>query len=205
VPNFNAKSSMWINVRSACNTSFALRTQMKNAAANVLRKTWLIYKYTIGWYPATDASTRPRFALTSESSFEPFTGTFCYVTFRWRYKCYKCYNNCKLLRRQLIWSMLFIQMSSKSIRLAAKYTACAAGRLLFQHKHYNVAYTRCQMLKYPSFSMFFPSLVCIYLGYFKTDISGIGQALFFHLILISQSFTSFHSCQFLFYLTCVYE
>jgi len=41
----------------------------------------------------------------------------------------------------------------------------------------------------PSLSLFFSSLVCIHLGYLSTDISGIDQALSFHLTHISLSFT----------------
>jgi len=41
----------------------------------------------------------------------------------------------------------------------------------------------------PSLSLFLSSLVCIYLGYLRTDISGIDQASSFHLTHISLSFT----------------
>jgi len=44
-------------------------------------------------------------------------------------------------------------------------------------------------LKNPSLSLFLSSLVCIHLGYLRTDISGIDQASSFHLTHISLSFT----------------
>jgi len=37
--------------------------------------------------------------------------------------------------------------------------------------------------------MFFSSLLCIHLGYLRTDISGFNQAPLFYLIYISLSFT----------------
>jgi len=43
--------------------------------------------------------------------------------------------------------------------------------------------------KNPSLSLFLSSLVCVHLGYFRTDISGIDQASSFHLTHISLSFT----------------
>jgi len=48
------------------------------------------------------------------------------------------------------------------------------------------------MMQYELFSLFtlpFSSLVCIHLGYLRTDISGIEQASSFHLTHISLSFT----------------
>jgi len=54
-----------------------------------------------------------------------------------------------------------------------------------------------------SLSLFLSSLVCIHLGYLRTDISGIDQASLLHLIHIPLSFSpSFYSCHFIFYFTC---
>jgi len=52
-------------------------------------------------------------------------------------------------------------------------------------------------LKLHLFYCSFPNLVCIHLGYLRTDISFIDHASLFHLILISRSL---RSCQFLFLL-----
>jgi len=57
----------------------------------------------------------------------------------------------------------------------------------------------------PSLSLFLSSLVCIHLEYLRTDISGIDKVSSFHLTHISYHSPLYHSRQFLFYLTCVYE
>jgi len=51
-------------------------------------------------------------------------------------------------------------------------------------------------------SLFLSSLVCIHLGYLRTDISGIDQASSFHLTHISLSLTVISFTPILLYLTC---
>jgi len=67
---------------------------------------------------------------------------------------------------------------------------------------------QASLRSYPSLSLFISSLVCIHLGYLRTDLSSINQASLFLLTLISLSFALFSFIFIYLYfilMVCVYE
>jgi len=59
----------------------------------------------------------------------------------------------------------------------------------FEFVNWSFNYINLSFVENPSLSLFFSSLLCIRLGYLRTDLSGIDQASSLHLAYISLSFT----------------
>jgi len=163
-----------------CNNEYHETTAVEKWTKELIRVPFVINHAEQERYTVADAHRG--FTKSYQQDFNAYSTSPEYVL------CPHQFDFIKTLKRYAIVFINFLYCSSLSTIHYAVSNGHQASPILNSPVSYlNLSFP--QEVENPSLSRFLSSLVCIYLGDLRTDISGIDQASSFHLTHVSLSFT----------------